>query len=209
LGVTVTRRASDRKHAVVLVDDYTAMVREDTELYDAVETMLQLDSNLGIRVVLASQTIGGARGRALLARTHYRLALRTNTAEESRELIGIPDAVYIPPTPSFVGTAFYCPSPGAPAGAVPDDADASLACSRCRPTAQNKRHGLDAMKTVDVSTFFRDRSEYLANDRGDAMTVEFGAARVHYESQDAWSGTVTCCLDWRAEIHLSALDAHA
>ena len=31
---------------------------------------------------------------------------------------------------------------------------------------------------------------------------------MHYKSQDTWSAAVSCCLDWRAEIHLSALDAH-
>jgi hypothetical protein len=38
--------------------------------------------------------------------------------------------------------------------------------------------------------------------------IDFGVPRVHYESQDSWTSTVSCCLDWRADIHLSALDAH-
>jgi hypothetical protein len=38
--------------------------------------------------------------------------------------------------------------------------------------------------------------------------VEFGLPRVHYESQDSWVSTVSCCRDWRARIELSALDGH-
>lgn len=41
-----------------------------------------------------------------------------------------------------------------------------------------------------------------------AGVIEFGVPRMHYESLDTWSATVKCCLDWRAEIHLSPLDAH-
>jgi len=62
------------------------------------------------------------------------------------------------------------------------------------------------MNAVDVHTFIRDRREYLPSNRDDEA-IEFAAPRVHYESQDTWSGTVSCCLDWRAEIRLSALDA--
>lgn len=62
------------------------------------------------------------------------------------------------------------------------------------------------MTAVDVSSFLSNRRTYLTGELADTA-IEFGAPRMHYESQDAWSSTVSCCLDWRAEIHLSALDA--
>ncbi|BBZ07688.1 hypothetical protein MDOR_18570 [Mycolicibacterium doricum] len=63
------------------------------------------------------------------------------------------------------------------------------------------------MRAVDVRTFLRDRGAHLAGDQGGEAAIEFATPRVHYESQDTWSGTVMCCLDWRAEIRLTALDA--
>lgn len=62
------------------------------------------------------------------------------------------------------------------------------------------------MRAVDVRTYFRNRGAHLTGDQDDEA-IEFGAPRVHYESQDTWPGTVRCCLDWRAEIRLTALDA--
>ncbi len=58
------------------------------------------------------------------------------------------------------------------------------------------------MTAVDIGDYIRG----LQHD-GCATTVEFTAPRMHYESLDTWSATVTCGLDWRAEIHLSPLDA--
>lgn len=58
------------------------------------------------------------------------------------------------------------------------------------------------MTAVDIGSYVRQ----LRHD-GHTGAVEFGVPRMHYESQDTWSATVTSCLDWRAEIHLSPLDA--
>lgn len=58
------------------------------------------------------------------------------------------------------------------------------------------------MKAVDIDGYLRQRSR-----DGHIGAVEFGVPRMHYESLDTWSGTVTCCLDWRAELCLSPLDA--
>jgi hypothetical protein len=54
----------------------------------------------------------------------------------------------------------------------------------------------------------RDRADHLSGRKISANGVEFGVPRMHYESQDSWSATVSCCRDWRAYIELSALDAH-
>lgn len=63
---------------------------------------------------------------------------------------------------------------------------------------------------VDLTQFLRDRADHIPEHRQAANgdVIDFGVPRVHYESQDSWTSTVSCSLDWRAEIHLSALDAH-
>ncbi|MDT5318998.1 MAG: hypothetical protein QOD88_1520 [Mycobacterium sp.] len=64
------------------------------------------------------------------------------------------------------------------------------------------------MAAVDLATFMRDRADHLSGRKISANGVEFGVPRMHYESQDSWSATVSRCRDWRAHIELSALDAH-
>lgn len=64
------------------------------------------------------------------------------------------------------------------------------------------------MTVTDLAAFIRDRARHVTNGTDTSSLIEFGVPRMHYESQDTFSGTVSCCLDWRAEIHLSALDAH-
>lgn len=63
------------------------------------------------------------------------------------------------------------------------------------------------MTAIPLGTFLRDRALYIAHPIDSSLTVELAAPHIHYESQDAYS-TVSCCLAWRAEIRMSALDAH-
>lgn len=63
------------------------------------------------------------------------------------------------------------------------------------------------MRTTDLSTFIRDRRSHVTDGTDTSSAIEFGAPRVHYESADSWS-SVSGCMEWRAELRLSALDAH-
>lgn len=58
------------------------------------------------------------------------------------------------------------------------------------------------MTRVDIGSYIRQLGR-----QGHAGAVEFGVPRMHYKSLDTWSATVTCCLDWRAELYLAPLDA--
>lgn len=62
--------------------------------------------------------------------------------------------------------------------------------------------------SIDVGTFLHRRNQYLPAHLSRRVGVDFGVPRMHYESQDTWS-TGSSCLDWRAEIHLSSLDARS
>ncbi|WP_109751297.1 hypothetical protein [Mycolicibacterium aromaticivorans] len=77
-----------------------------------------------------------------------------------------------------------------------------------RPPAA--RHAKPTIATTDLTTFLRD---YVPESTGavqaiPSAAVDFGAARMHFESADSWS-TLSACMEWRAEIRLSSLDAHA
>ena len=63
------------------------------------------------------------------------------------------------------------------------------------------------MTTTDLSSFVRDRARHVTDGTDTSSTFEFGAPRMHFESADSWS-SLSGCMEWRAELRLSALDAH-
>lgn len=60
---------------------------------------------------------------------------------------------------------------------------------------------------VDLNSFIRDRTRYITDGTDTSTAIELAAPRMHYESQDTCL-SISGCLDWRAEIRMSALDAH-
>lgn len=60
------------------------------------------------------------------------------------------------------------------------------------------------MTVTDLTTFFRDRACPTPSTDG-VQVCEFGAPRMHYESADSWS--FAGCMEWRADLRLSDLDA--
>ncbi|MCP6769857.1 hypothetical protein NL529_33925, partial [Klebsiella pneumoniae] len=58
--------------------------------------------SLGLHLLLASQRLEEGRLRGLEAHLSYRIGLRTFSAQESRSVLGVPDA-YELPTPPGVG----------------------------------------------------------------------------------------------------------
>ena len=63
------------------------------------------------------------------------------------------------------------------------------------------------MTTTELSTFIRDRARHVTDGTDISSAIEFGAPRMHFESADSWS-SLSGCMEWRAELRLSALDAH-
>lgn len=64
------------------------------------------------------------------------------------------------------------------------------------------------VNTIPLSVFLRDRAGHITSRAASSPIVELGLPRIHYESQDTCP-TVSCCMDWRAEMRLSALDARS
>ncbi|HXM56836.1 MAG TPA: type VII secretion protein EccCb, partial [Candidatus Dormibacteraeota bacterium] len=71
----------------------------------------RLGRSLGVHLMLASQQLEEGRLRGLEGHLSYRFALRTFSAQESRTVIGTPDAYELPPLPGSgylkVGTTTY------------------------------------------------------------------------------------------------------
>ena len=62
------------------------------------------------------------------------------------------------------------------------------------------------MDAIALRTFLGNRQDYFPGAFG-LSAIELAVPRVHFESLDSLS-SVSSCLDWRADICMSALDAH-
>lgn len=61
--------------------------------------------------------------------------------------------------------------------------------------------------TIDIDTFLAERTRHLVGTPARmAWGVDFGAARMHYETTDNWS-SLSGCREWRGCVRMSALDA--
>jgi DNA segregation ATPase FtsK/SpoIIIE-like protein len=98
-------------HMVVVIDDFNGPFDEDAEFCDAVEQLMRVGRSLSIHVLLASQRLGGVQGARLSRNARYRIALRTETEQDSWEVIGTADAAHIPG--GAPGSGFYCSHPDA------------------------------------------------------------------------------------------------
>jgi S-DNA-T family DNA segregation ATPase FtsK/SpoIIIE len=88
---------------VVVVDEFSELLTQRPEMIDLMVMIGRLGRSLGLHLLLASQRLDEGRLRGLESHLSYRIALKTNSASESRAVLGVPDAHQLPPTP---GSAF-------------------------------------------------------------------------------------------------------
>ncbi len=88
---------------VVVVDEFSELLAQRPEMIDLMVMIGRLGRSLGLHLLLASQRLDEGRLRGLESHLSYRIALKTNSASESRAVLGVPDAHQLPPTP---GSAF-------------------------------------------------------------------------------------------------------
>jgi S-DNA-T family DNA segregation ATPase FtsK/SpoIIIE len=88
---------------VVVVDEFSELLTQRPEMIDLTVMIGRLGRSLGLHLLLASQRLDEGRLRGLESHLSYRIALKTNSASESRAVLGVPDAHQLPPTP---GSAF-------------------------------------------------------------------------------------------------------
>ncbi|GAB3854816.1 type VII secretion protein EccC [Nocardioides maradonensis] len=115
---------------LVVIDEFSELLAAEPELIDLFVSIGRLGRSLGIHLLLASQRLEEGRLRGLDSHLSYRIGLRTFSAQESRAVLGVPDAHELPAVPG-VGylrsdpttlrrfTAAYVSRPAAPAGRSP------------------------------------------------------------------------------------------
>ncbi|EGD44838.1 FtsK/SpoIIIE family protein [Nocardioidaceae bacterium Broad-1] len=92
----------------IVVDEFSEMLSAKPEFIDLFVAIGRLGRSLGIHLLLASQRLEEGRLRGLDSHLSYRVGLRTFSAQESRTVLGVPDAYELPAVP---GLGYLKPDP--------------------------------------------------------------------------------------------------
>ena len=93
---------------LVVVDEFSELLAARPELLDLFVAIGRLGRSLGVHLLLASQRLEEGRLRGLESHLSYRVGLRTFSAQESRAVLGVPDAHELPAVP---GIGYLRPDP--------------------------------------------------------------------------------------------------
>ena len=85
----------------IVVDEFSEMLTARPEFIDVFVAIGRLGRSLGLHLLLASQRLDEGRLRGLESHLSYRVGLRTFSAQESRAVLGVPDAYELPPMPGL------------------------------------------------------------------------------------------------------------
>ncbi|MFT4083813.1 MAG: type VII secretion protein EccCa [Nocardioides sp.] len=93
---------------LIVVDEFSEMLSAKPEFIDLFVAIGRLGRSLGLHLLLASQRLEEGRLRGLDSHLSYRVGLRTFSAQESRSVLGVPDAYELPAVP---GLGYLKPDP--------------------------------------------------------------------------------------------------
>ncbi len=93
---------------LIVVDEFSELLSARPEFIDLFVAIGRLGRSLGLHLLLASQRLDEGRLRGLESHLSYRVGLRTFSAQESRTVLGVPDAYELPAVP---GLGYLKPDP--------------------------------------------------------------------------------------------------
>ena len=88
-------------YLVVIVDEFGELLESEPTFIEVFNAIGRMGRSLGVHLLLATQRLDEGRIRALEPHLRYRLALRTFSAAESRNILGSPAAFELPPVPGM------------------------------------------------------------------------------------------------------------
>ena len=86
-------------HLLVIVDEFAELLTAKPDFIELFTATGRIGRSIGVHQLLASQRLDEGRLRGLESFLSYRLALRTFNPEESRAVLGSPEAFELPPLP--------------------------------------------------------------------------------------------------------------
>ena len=98
-------------YLLVIVDEFGELLASRPEFIDLFVAVGRLGRSLGMHLLLSSQQLEEGRLRGLEGHLSYRIALRTFSAQESRAVLGVPDAAetHAPPPADEVAIELSTP----------------------------------------------------------------------------------------------------
>lgn len=84
---------------VIILDEFSELLGQHPDFADLFVAVGRLGRSLHVHLLLASQRLDEGRLRGLDSHLSYRIGLRTFSAAESRQVLGVPDAYQLPNQP--------------------------------------------------------------------------------------------------------------
>ncbi|MFF0526704.1 type VII secretion protein EccCa [Actinomadura nitritigenes] len=116
-------------HLLVIIDEFGELLTARPDFIELFLSIGRIGRSIGVHLLLSSQRVESGKLRGLDTYLSYRIGLRTFSEEESRTVLGTPDAFHLPALPGFgylkVDTSVYLRFKGGyVSGAYRDQADA-------------------------------------------------------------------------------------
>ncbi|MEU2288326.1 type VII secretion protein EccCa [Streptomyces sp. NPDC013178] len=86
-------------YLMIVVDEFGELLAQRSDFIDLFVQIGRVGRSLGMHLLLATQRLDEGRLRGLESHLSYRICLRTFSPQESRAVIGTPDAYHLPPIP--------------------------------------------------------------------------------------------------------------
>lgn len=84
---------------LIVVDEFSELLGQHPDFADLFVAVGRLGRSLGVHLLLASQRLEEGKLRGLDSHLSYRIGLKTFSAAESRQVLGVPDAHQLPARP--------------------------------------------------------------------------------------------------------------
>lgn len=84
-------------HLFIIIDEFAEMIRERPEFRAQLDSIARLGRALGVHLILATQRPSGVVSDQIRANMKFRICLRVETVDDSRELLNRADAAFLPP----------------------------------------------------------------------------------------------------------------
>jgi DNA segregation ATPase FtsK/SpoIIIE-like protein len=92
------RHDDNYPHLFIVIDEFAEMISNNKEYQAQLDSITRLGRALGVSLILAAQRPKGVTDQ-MQANIKFRICLRVETPDESRELLQRPDASYLPSIP--------------------------------------------------------------------------------------------------------------
>jgi S-DNA-T family DNA segregation ATPase FtsK/SpoIIIE len=90
-------------HLLIVIDEFTQMFQECPQMVEVADEYGRQARALGAKLLMGSQYLGHQMSRGIMANMPIRVALRVLDPGDSRAIIGVDDARFLPPEPAGAG----------------------------------------------------------------------------------------------------------